>query len=152
MRILLVSSIFPPGGEGAAVVYHQLCKHLNKEMIALVPTASSGNVHDFDALQSFRVFRVPYLRGRARAQCKPTALRKWANIAARLLPRVPLACFLMRYMCQFKPDIVCIGSLKNLYWIAPLCRFMGPAAVVFYIHGEEIFGFQINRIGVALVF
>ena len=67
MRILLVSSIFPPGGGGAAVVYYQLCKHLHKEMVALVSTNSANSVHDFDARQPFRIFRVPYLKDRPKS-------------------------------------------------------------------------------------
>ncbi len=136
MRILLVTYNFPPGGGGAGVVYYQLCKHLNEELIPLVPTDSVGCADRFDALQSFRVFRVPYLRPRP-TQSKPSAVQKCANIASRLMSRVPVAYSLVRYIRQLKPEIVCIGNLTSLYWLAPLSRVMG-GAVVFYIHGEEI--------------
>ena len=103
-----------------------------------MPTDLVGYTDRFDALRSFRVFRVPYLRPRP-TQSKPSAVQKCANIASRLITRVPLAYFLVRYMRQLKPEIVCIGNITNLYWLAPLFRFMG-ATVFFYVHGEEITG------------
>ena len=138
MKLVLITSLFPPGGGGAAVVHYQLCKQLGNEACAVVPAADGDEAARFDGEQAFPVIRLPFLAGR-RTHVGPRWLRApWNILGKRLLPRIPLAFLLMRHLLRLRSDVVCIGGLAGLYWILPLVRLTTRAKVFFYIHGEEV--------------
>jgi phosphatidylinositol alpha-1,6-mannosyltransferase len=139
VKMVLITPIFPPGGGGAAVVHYQLCKQLEREACALVPTAVDGDeARRFGSEQPFRIIRLPFL-ARKPTRRGPRWLRAaWNIIGKRLLPRIPLAVILMHQLRRLRPEVVCIGGLDSLYWIIPLVRWTTRAKVVFYIHGEEV--------------
>ncbi len=139
VKMVLITPIFPPGGGGAAVVHYQLCKQLEREACALVPTAVDGDeARRFGSKQPFSIVRLPFL-ARKPTRGGPRWLRAaWNIIGKRLLPRIPLAVILMHQLRRLRPEVVCIAGLDSLYWIIPLVRWTTRAKVVFYIHGEEV--------------
>jgi phosphatidylinositol alpha-1,6-mannosyltransferase len=137
-KLMLITSVFPPGGGGAAVVHYQLCKQFAAESCAVAPAARGAEVKRFDDPQPFPIFRVPLLAGRP-LRAGPRWFRVlWHVLVVRLLFRLPLAAVLLFYLVRFRPEVVCIAGLPRLYWLLPLVRAVSRARVVFYIHGEEV--------------
>src|SRR5256885_14672821 len=71
MRLLLLSSEFPPGPGGIGNHAHQLALNLHRlgwKMMVLSPQeyASADEIGKFNSTQPFRIIRVPASRGRFR--------------------------------------------------------------------------------------
>lgn len=136
--MVLIASNFPPGGGGAAVVYYQLCKQLDADACAMVPSAGSEETRRFDRDQSFPVIRLPFLGARLIQSRWRWLAACWNIIVLRLLSRLPSALMIGILLWRWQPKVVCIGGLLSLYWLLPLIRWTTRARVVFYIHGEEV--------------
>src|SRR5205085_3522701 len=139
MKIALITSLFPPGGGGAALVYHQVCSHLQAEVVALAPATSDPAAARFDTGQAFPIVRLPFLAPRGIQRGPKWVRTLWKVVGGRLLRRLPAALVVARQLRRFRPDVVCLGGLATLYWLAPLARRLFGARVIFYIHGEEVF-------------
>src|SRR5437762_10247278 len=137
-KTVLITTLFPPGGGGAAVVHHQLCKQLGGEACALVPAVEEVQASRFDGEQLFPIHRLPFLAAK-QTQTGPKWWRALWNVAGKqLLSRIPLAFLLLRHLRRLRPEVVCIGGLRRLYWVHSLVRWATRAMVVFHIHGEEV--------------
>jgi phosphatidylinositol alpha-1,6-mannosyltransferase len=139
MKIALITSLFPPGGGGAALVYRQVCSHLQAEVLALAPASADPAAARFDAEQAFPIVRLPFLAPKALRRGPKWVRTLWKVMAGRLLRRLPATVVVARQLSRFKPDVVCLGGLATLYWLAPLARWLFGARAIFYIHGEEVF-------------
>src|SRR5215469_11128904 len=67
-KILFVSSNFPPVIGGSAVVYDQLCRNADRQIVALGASCDyrSGkewpDINKVDVGRGYPIYRVPYLR------------------------------------------------------------------------------------------
>lgn len=127
MRLLIISSEFPPGPGGIGNHAHQLALNLHRlgwKVTILSPQdyASGEQAGRFNSAQPFRVFRVPSGRGRLRE-----AFHR-LRVAGRLAR-------------EHKPDVL-LGSGRSGVWVASALgaiRRLPSAAVA---HGSE---FGMNR-------
>ncbi|HEV2677314.1 MAG TPA: glycosyltransferase [Aliidongia sp.] len=143
VKTLLVTSNFPPVRGGSSVVYENLCRFGNGQILPLAPILDyrTGQrlqgVEEHDATAGYPVFRINLLR--------PTAFREDGSRRPRLARtlhdlRVVLRAGLAiaRICRRERIDVICIGELVYGGWLVWPCRHLLGKPVIAYIHGEEI--------------
>jgi glycosyltransferase involved in cell wall biosynthesis len=144
-QILFVSSNFPPVVGGSAVVYDQLCKNADGEIVAL--SAS----HDYrtgepwrgitqeDASRSYPIYRLPFLRPPVFENDSPAWRHRLTRILLRDLPvMVRLLGYILTLMVRHGCKVICLGELVYGGWLVFPLRYIFGRTVFIYTHGEEI--------------
>jgi len=142
MKCLLIANNLPPVRGGSAVVYDNLCRWSDGDVIAIGPRydyRTGRELPDWrklDASAPFKTYRIDQLRpflttsrsrlGGLRAAAGDLLLmfRIWREILAIIKAE--------------RIDVVCIGELVYGSWLAFPCRYLLGTKVVQYVHGEEV--------------
>lgn len=152
MKILFITSYFPPIAGGSAVVYYNLCRHLGKEACVLttwrhyISGMEITGWKNFDQNQSYKISRTELLR----PLIKVTPPRHLAHAATRVLAedlplRLRTLAAALHIIRQEQVDIVCLGELYALSWLARTLKTLKKIPCLFYIHGEEITTGSVSR-------
>ncbi|MBI4523155.1 MAG: glycosyltransferase [Deltaproteobacteria bacterium] len=146
MKVLFITSYFPPIAGGSAVVYYNLCRQLGGEATVLTTwrhymdgNRIINNGKAPDQGQPFRVKRIELLR----PLVQPPSAAHLTQSAWRLLSHdLPLRLGVLRRALQTvreeKVDIVCLGELFALAWLGRMLRRLRGIPCIHYIHGEEL--------------
>ncbi|RMB01468.1 glycosyltransferase family 4 protein [Eilatimonas milleporae] len=148
--LLFVSDNFPPVIGGSAMVYDRLCRllqdHSGKPGAIRVVALSS--THGFDGAEKAgwrvhdRTCGYPIHRRRhlATPQIRPVTglVSRLHNLLDEVRFSTALLFHLVRTVRREKIDIICLGELLTLGWLAGPLRWMTRRPVILYTHGEEI--------------
>ncbi len=100
---------------------------------------SPPNLCEIDCAQPFIVKRVDFLRSHT-----PGRLRRM--LQDLVFTRTKVAVEILKLLRELKPDMVCIGSLHDGYWLARVVKIWRNLPIIFYVHGEEISGLYKSRL------
>jgi phosphatidylinositol alpha-1,6-mannosyltransferase len=142
-KILLVANNAPPVRGGSSMVYAELARHANGNVILMAPKRSYIDGlsligwRDHDRLVPYRVTRVELLRTRMGMNGEGP-LRRLAFFLSDLWIRVRLL-FKILILLAWEPiGTVCIGELVPSAWLLRILRFWPGLKCAVYVHGEEI--------------
>jgi phosphatidylinositol alpha-1,6-mannosyltransferase len=153
-KVLFVSSNFPPVIGGSAVVYDQLCRNADRQIVALGASCDyrTGKewpeIKKMDAGRGYPIYRVPYLRPPALSQDSPNWIAKILHAVFRDLPimaRVLATVFSL--IIKYRVKTVCLGELIYGGWLVFPFRYLLGRTVFIYTHGEEIAQESENLLG-----
>jgi len=142
-RCLLVSSIFPPINGGSAVVYENMARFGEGDIVVLAPYRHYQTGHvlvgwlDLDKAAPYTVHRMELLRPRelrhgSRLRSAWAFLTEDLPLKARIIARV--AAIVRRENI----GVLCIGELNSGSWIGSIAKRLFGCRIINYIHGEEV--------------
>jgi len=144
MKVLVLSPVFSPAVGGSGVVFFNLAQCRPSEIVVLSQArdAITGKELDgwrsHDALQPFRVIRLPWFKPPTPPQRLGLLRRLCRLLQTHLLLRVSISVRLVRVIREVRPDVVCLGALSACYWMFDLLHYVLRRKVVLYLHGEEV--------------
>lgn len=142
-KVLLVASNFPPVVGGSAVVYANIARRAQGQVIVLAPSLSyvdGGPLEgwrEHDQAADHLVVRRPLLRSPLRSG-PVRGLGRLVAAGQELWLRFALVCALGRLVIAHGVRTVCFGELVAMSWMIALLRFVPGLRTAAYIHGEEI--------------
>jgi phosphatidylinositol alpha-1,6-mannosyltransferase len=141
--VLLVANNFSPICGGSAVVYANLARCAQDQIIVVAPQLSYADGlpiigwREHDRGKPYRVVRLPLLRT-SLSEAPRLGLDKLLFLAKDTGIRFRLACVLLWLVATKNVGAVCIGELLASRWIFRLLRLLPGVRAVVYVHGEEI--------------
>jgi phosphatidylinositol alpha-1,6-mannosyltransferase len=142
-RCLLIASIFPPIHGGSAVVYENLARFSDGEMVVLAPYRHYQTGHvlvgwlDRDKEAPYATYRVELLRPR-QSEHRSRLHSLWSFAATDLPLKARVLWTVARIIRREGIRVMCIGELNSGSWLGPFLKAFFGTKVVNYIHGEEI--------------
>jgi phosphatidyl-myo-inositol dimannoside synthase len=143
-KVVLVANNFPPVRGGSAVVYDNLARNSDAQVIVVAPSISYADGlpligwREHDRRAQYRVVRLPLLRTVLEPEQERGVFGKMLFRAADLAMRLRLAATLLRLVRREKAVAVCIGELLASSWLILLFHRFTSVRTVVYVHGEEI--------------
>lgn len=143
VRVLLISSTFPPVTGGSAIVYENICRFSGGAVLALAASRDYLTGKPFADLEShdrkagFAVHRLPLLRpvNTTRRPGLLSALRSGLDDIGLML-RILLRA--VRVARRENVHVICLGDLVYGGWLVFPLKYLFRYKVIFYVHGEEI--------------
>lgn len=143
IKCLLLTSYMPPLRGGSAVVYENLLKYGNDQVFILTAEKDCQTNQPILDAREYRkkyqnLFTLPLLRQQF-IHCN-SLLHSLFVFARYELPVQLRVFFKVIALIKSKNiDVICIGELYSLGWLANTVRFFFKnIKVIFYIHGEEL--------------
>jgi len=144
MKILLIASHFPPMVGGAPVVYENICRHLKDEIVVLAPWRHylTGREiegwRESDSAQPFEVHRTELLQPLVKPAATNVAISGWRLIFEDFPLYRRVAKATLRTIDSMGADVICLGDLCGLSWLAQYLRRKRNLPVIHYVHAEEV--------------
>lgn len=148
--ILLVANNFPPVRGGSAVVYENLARNADGNVVVLAPRLNYTDGlpvigwREHDRQAPYRIVRLPLLRTTLHAGQRRMGSRLWF-LAQDLWIRVRLVITVLLLVRRENLTAVCVGELLANGWLlgvlraVPGLRLLVPGLrLLVYVHGEEI--------------
>ncbi|WP_374763618.1 glycosyltransferase family 4 protein [Yunchengibacter salinarum] len=143
-RILLISDNLPPVIGGSGVVYDALARALPENMVVLTSTHTPDGTEKpgwraVDQGAPYRCHRWRHVR-----------LRQGGGLIGRLRDLWQMALVSLkvwRLAGQERADVIVIGELVSLGWLALALKRLGRRPVVIYTHTEEVTQAMADRLG-----
>jgi phosphatidylinositol alpha-1,6-mannosyltransferase len=141
--ILLIANNAPPVRGGSSMVYSELARHANGQVVLMAPRRSYIDGlpligwREHDRLVPYRVTRVDLLRTRMDGKAEG-GFRKLAFFLCDLFIRFRLLLRLFMVLAKEPIGTVCIGELVPSAWLLRILRLWPGIKRAVYVHGEEI--------------
>ena len=142
-RVLLVANNFSPIRGGSAVVYANLARCAQDQIIVVAPRLSYADGlpiigwREHDHGKPYRVVRLPLLRT-GLSDVPQLGFRKLLFWAEDMVIRGRLASVLLWLVVTKNVRAVCVGELLASSWIFRLLRLLPGVTAAVYVHGEEL--------------
>lgn len=142
--VVLVASNFPPVRGGSAVVYGNLARCADGQIVVVAPTRNYVDGlpligwREHDRRRFYRVVRLPLLRTTISSGQGRDIVRKMISRSADLLIRLRLLAVVLRIIRKERPNAICIGELLACGWLIRTLHYISKIVTVVYVHGEEI--------------
>ena len=142
--VLLVANNFPPVHGGSAVVYANLARFADGQLVPVAPQRSYLDGlpligwREHDRRASYRVVRVPLLRTILGPERASPPLRRLGFLLGDMALRARLAAVLLRQILRLRAGALCVGELVASGWIIHAFRLIPGLRILVYVHGEEI--------------
>lgn len=142
-RCLLISSIFPPIHGGSAVVYENMARFGEGDVVVLAPYRHYQTGHvlvgwlDLDKAAPYTVHRMELLRPREH-EMNGRLASIWSFLTVDLPLKARILARVAGIVRREKIGVVCIGELNSGSWIGSFAKYLFGCKVINYIHGEEV--------------
>ncbi|HXS06880.1 MAG TPA: glycosyltransferase family 4 protein [Rhizomicrobium sp.] len=134
-RVLLISSTFPPVTGGSAVVYDNICRAAQPQVVGLAPSCDYQTglpiegVEAHDRSAPYVIHRLPLLRpaegGKSHALADLRLMLRVLKTALGIARREGIR-------------TICLGDLVYGGWLVFPLRYLFGYKVLIYVHGEEV--------------
>ncbi len=141
--VLLIVNNFPPVRGGSAVVYDNLARHAQAQIIVLAPRLSYIDGlpiigwREHDRHSAYRIIRLPLLRTKLSGGQRGL-VAKVSFTAEDIWIRLRLVTTVLLLIQRERIAAICVGELLASGWLLNVLRILSNVRRLVYIHGEEI--------------
>ncbi len=141
--MLLIVNNFPPVRGGSAVVYDNLARHAQRQVIVLAPRLNYIDGlpiigwREHDRHSPYRIVRLPLLRTKLSGRQRGLLAKVWFT-ANDIWIRSRLVITVLLLVQRERIAAVCVGELLASGWLINVLRILPKVRLLVYIHGEEI--------------
>jgi len=144
LKVLFITSLFPPIAGGSAVVYYNLCHQLGEKAVVLTTWRNylNGELIEngvFKQKQNFVLKRIELLRPILQS-APPRHLVEaiWRVLSVDIPIKIRVLWTTLEILRKENVNVICIGELYSLSWLGQILKILTGLPCIYYIHGEEI--------------